>query len=453
MNRKMVLMIDLIQEITMGPFGSDIKVDNFIDDGVPVLNGSNIAGVKLTEDSFRYVSKEKAISLKKANTKRGDIVITHRGTLGQIAYIPKNSKYDNYIISQSQFRVTLKDDLVDPIYFTYYFHTNEGQKRLLSFKNHVGVPALAQATTNFRLLEFPYKSLKVQKQIAKVLSDLDTKIEINNKINQQLEAMAKTLYDYWFVQFDFPNPSSSSRPAGKPYKSSGGKMVFNEELKREIPEGWEDGTFETISTIIGGSTPSKAVAENFTIDDNMSWITPKDLSINKGKKFITRGEWDVTDLGIKSASLKIMPKGTVLLSSRAPIGYLAISRQEVTTNQGFKSFVPKENYSSEFIYYSVKNQIPKIEAYSSGSTFKEVSASTLRTIKISIPNENVLEEYYKISKPIFKKQNLLELENQKLSELRDWLLPMLMNGQVRVGEVAQESLGLVAEGGEKYIIK
>src|SRR5690554_3185039 len=108
MNRKMIVMNDLIQEITMGPFGSDIKVDNFIDKGVPVLNGSNVNGVKLTEDSFKYVSKEKAIALKKANTKRGDIVITHRGTLGQISYIPENSKYDNYIISQSQFRVTLK---------------------------------------------------------------------------------------------------------------------------------------------------------------------------------------------------------------------------------------------------------------------------------------------------------------------------------------------------------
>jgi type I restriction enzyme S subunit len=183
MNRKMVLMKDLIHEITMGPFGSDIKVDSFIDDGVPVLNGSNINGVKLTEESFRYVSEEKAKFLKKANTKRGDIVITHRGTLGQISYIPEDSKYDNYIISQSQFRVTLKKDLVDPIYFTYYFHTNEGQKRLLSFKSHVGVPALAQATTNFRLLEFPYRSLKLQKKIAKILLDLDAKIEINNKIN------------------------------------------------------------------------------------------------------------------------------------------------------------------------------------------------------------------------------------------------------------------------------
>src|SRR5690606_30674414 len=205
MSREMILMNNLIQEITMGPFGSDIKVDNFIDDGVPVLNGSNVNEVKLTEDSFRYVSEEKAKSLKKANSKRGDIVITHRGTLGQISYIPENSKFSNYIISQSQFRVTLKKELVDPVFFTYYFHSIEVQNRLLSFKNHVGVPALAQATTNFRLLEFPIKPLKEQLLISKVLSDLDAKIELNNKINRELEAMAKTLYDYWFVQFDFPN--------------------------------------------------------------------------------------------------------------------------------------------------------------------------------------------------------------------------------------------------------
>src|SRR5690606_22097807 len=128
--------------------------------------------------------------------------------------------------------------------------------------------------------------------------------------------------------------------------------------------------------------------------------------------------------------------------------YLAISREEVTTNQGFKSFVPKKNYSTEFVFYCVKNEIPKIEAYSSGSTFKEVSASTLKTIYICIPEEDILEEYNKISKPIFRKQNLIELENQKLSELRDWLLPMLMNGQVRVGDEYGEDegeLGMVAE--------
>ncbi|MFM6221479.1 MAG: restriction endonuclease subunit S, partial [Dolichospermum sp.] len=233
MTRQMILMNDLIKEISMGPFGSDIKVDNYVNSGVPVLNGANVSGVKLIEDSFNYVTIEKAKSLKKANAKRGDIVVTHRGTLGQICYIPENSKFDKYIISQSQFRVTLKTELVDPKYFVYYFHTAEGQKRLLANKSYVGVPALAQATSNFRLINFPLPELKTQKKIASILSSLDDKIELNNRINSELENLAKTIYDYWFVQFDFPDEN------GTPYKSCGGKMVYNQELKREIPAGWE----------------------------------------------------------------------------------------------------------------------------------------------------------------------------------------------------------------------
>ena len=238
--------------------------------------------------------------------------------------------------------------------------------------------------------------------------------------------MAKTLYDYWFVQFDFPNAD------GKPYKTSGEKMVWNEDLKREIPVGWEDGMLDSIGDIIGGSTPSKAIDSNFCNNEGTPWITPKDLSNNKGKKFITRGEFDVTEGGLKEASLKIMPAGTVLLSSRAPIGYLAIAREKVTTNQGFKSFVPKNIFSSEYIYFTIQNLIPEIEANSSGSTFKEVSLSTLKTIKTILPTNSVLSSFYEMIKPIFKKQDCLELENQELASLRDWLLPMLMNGQVTV---------------------
>jgi type I restriction enzyme S subunit len=387
--------------------------------------------IYLNEREYNYLNKSKVYS--------DDIIMNKIANPGSVYLMPKLEKPVS--LAMNLFLIRFNSN-VDQVFVFHLMKMNENY--IKRFANGTTTKSITKDAV--RALKFKVPNLSTQKQIAKVLSDLDAKIEINNKINQELEAMAKTLYDYWFVQFDFPDKN------GKPYKSSGGNMVFNEELKREIPEGWEDGTFETISTITGGSTPSKAVIENFTKENNISWITPKDLSQNKGKKFITRGEWDVSNLGIKNASLKIMPKGTVLLSSRAPIGYLAISRQEVTTNQGFKSFVLKENYSSEFIYYSVKNQIPKIEAYSSGSTFKEVSSSTLKTIKISIPNQGVLKEYYTISKPIFKKQNLLELENQKLSELRDWLLPMLMNGQVTVGSLEKEveGLGLVAEGRIEY---
>lgn len=425
MSKGLTPLSEVIDEISMGPFGSDIKVENFVSSGVPVLNGSNLTGFRLVEDGFKYVTEEKARTYKKAIARKGDIVITHRGTLGQISFIPDNSKYDLYVISQSQFRVRLKREKVDPAFFVYYFHTAEGQKRLLSFKNHVGVPALAQATTNFRKLEIPLPDLSTQQKIAAVLSALDAKIELNQRINAELESMAKTLYDYWFVQFDFPNEK------GKPYKSAGGKMVWNEELKRNVPAGWKKGVLLDLGTITGGSTPSREVEEYFDVN-GMAWITPKDLSLNTGNKFITKGETGVSEKGLKAASLNIMPKGTILLSSRAPIGYMAISREEVTTNQGFKSFVPDKGYSIPYIYYTVKNAIPTIINHSSGSTFKEISSSVLKEISICLPPVSVTENFGKTVNAIFERQNTLELESQTLTELRDWLLSMLMNGQVKV---------------------
>jgi len=264
-----------------------------------------------------------------------------------------------------------------------------------------------------------------QKKVSTTLSAIDNKIELNNRINTELEAMAKTLYDYWFVQFDFPDAND------KPYKTSGGKMVYNPTLKREIPEGWEAGTLEDLGQIVGGSTPSTQNPENFTTEGT-PWITPNDLSNNQGNKFISRGEQDVSAEGIKSASLKKYPAGTVLLSSRAPIGYMAISRNEVTTNQGFKSFIPNKGYSSEFIYYTVKDSLKAITQYASGSTFKEVSGGTLKTVKIVLPKMNLSDAFKNRIKPIFSKQDFIERENEKLAQLRDWLLPMLMNGQVTV---------------------
>lgn len=264
-----------------------------------------------------------------------------------------------------------------------------------------------------------------QSEIASVLSKIDKKIELNNRINAELEAMAKTLYDYWFVQFDFPDAN------GKPYKTSGGKMVYNPVLKREIPEGWKDGTLEDLGQIVGGSTPSTQSPENFT-NEGTPWITPNDLSNNQGNKFISRGNQDVSDEGIKSASLKKYPPGTVLLSSRAPIGYMAIARNEVTTNQGFKSFIPNKGYSTEFVYHTVKGSLTAITQYASGSTFKEISGSTLKTVKIVLPKTTIAEAYTSSVRSIFFKQDLVERENEQLTQLRDWLLPMLMNGQVTV---------------------
>ncbi len=181
------LVADLIDEIAMGPFGSNIKVECFVDKGIPVLNGSNLEGFELSEKSFRYVTLEKADSLKKANAHRGDIIVTHRGTLGQIVYIPETAKNDRYVISQSQFRVHCNEKIL-PEYLVYYFHTPIGQHKLLSNASQVGVPALARPSSTFQRIEVEIPDIGVQRQVVRIIKTLQKKIDQNNKINDNLAA-------------------------------------------------------------------------------------------------------------------------------------------------------------------------------------------------------------------------------------------------------------------------
>ncbi|WP_446905332.1 restriction endonuclease subunit S [Aeromonas veronii] len=354
----------------------------------------------------------------------GDLIVAMTeqaaGLLGSCARVPESGVY---LHNQRLGLITTdaKKILKDYVYHLFKTKTVRDQIRLTSSGSKV------KHTSPDRIydVKVPLPSISEQQKIVDLLDAIDTKIELNNRINAELEAMAKTLYDYWFVQFDFPDAN------GKPYKTSGGKMAYNPTLKRDIPEGWEAGTLEDLGQIVGGSTPSTQSPENFTTEGT-PWITPNDLSNNQGNKFISRGRQDVSAEGIKSASLKKYPTGTVLLSSRAPIGYMAISRNEVTTNQGFKSFIPNKGYSSEFIYYTVKKSLKAITQYASGSTFKEISGGTLKTVKIVLPKMNVSDAFKNRIQSIFGKQDFIERENAQLVQLRDWLLPMLMNGQVTV---------------------
>ena len=391
---------DLIDEIAMGPFGSNIKVSCFVDSGVPVLNGSNLEGFSLSEKTFRYVTRKKADSLNKANAHRGDIVITHRGTLGQIVFIPQDSKYDRYVISQSQFRVRCNDKVL-PEYLVYYFHTPIGQHKLLSNASQVGVPALARPSSTFQQIEVVLPELSIQKCVVEIISTIQKKIANNQELNDNLEQQAQSYFQELFV--DNADPE------------------------------WAIGTISDLGTVVGGSTPSKAKPEYYT-ESGIAWITPKDLSINKSK-FVSHGENDITELGLKNSSAAIMPEGTVLFSSRAPIGYIAIAAGEVTTNQGFKSVVPKPEIGTPFVYFFLKNTLPVIEGMASGSTFKEVSGSTMKNVPAVIPDAETLAKFSDFCAPIFAQQRILEEQNQSLATLRDNLLPKLMSGEIDVSTV------------------
>lgn len=250
-------------------------------------------------------------------------------------------------------------------------------------------------------IEVDLPDYKSQKKTVELLHSLDDKIELNNKINENLEQQAQAFYQELFIN--------------------------NADIE------WKEGTISDLGTVVGGSTPSKSKPEYYT-DSGIAWITPKDLSVNKSK-FISHGANDITELGLNNSSATIMPKGTVLFSSRAPIGYIAIAAGEVTTNQGFKSVVPKPEIGTAFVYYFLKQNLPIIEGMASGSTFKEVSGTTMKNVPVVIPDSKTLAQFNDFCKPIFAQQQILEEQNKSLATLRDNLLPKLMSGGIGILEV------------------
>lgn len=243
-------------------------------------------------------------------------------------------------------------------------------------------------------------------------------------VNYHLEAMAKQLYDYWFVQFDFPNEE------GKPYKSSGGAMVYNERLKREIPVGWQVENLIDFAEIKNGATPSTTDDANYGGD--IVWITPKDLS-DQQSKFVYQGERNITKQGFDSCSTSMLPINSVLMSSRAPIGLVSIAKHEVCTNQGFKSFIPKNIENSIYLYYYIKHHIKQIEQLGTGTTFKEVSRDDLCKFPILVVGANeAYKQWIELQDKIANKQFVLTKEIAALTKQRDELLPLLMNGQASV---------------------
>ena len=296
--------------------------------------------------------------------------------------------------------------------FIYYALTNS-YSTLASLAN-----GGAQQNLNAQLIkdfEIPLPDLQTQHRIADILTSIDDKIENNNQINHNLEEQAQALYKSWFVDFE-------------PFRD--GKFVESE--LGMIPEGWRVGQLSEICEIVGGGTPSKVKTEYYT-NNGIHWLTPKDLSISC-KKFTSRGLDDITELGYKSSSAKLMPKGAVLFSSRAPIGYLTIAKNTICTNQGFKSAVPGIA-GTAFLYYYLKFNTEYIKTLASGSTFKEASGSLMKSLAVVIPPKMVFDKFEDVMARYFDSQENIELENSHHLEVRDSLLPRLMSGELKINDL------------------
>ena len=366
--------------------------------GKIVIRNKNIKHGKIDFSSPSYTDDEHfAQRIKRAKPQPGDIIITREAPIGDVGMIPENTEC---CLGQRMVLLRANQSVCDNFYLLYSLQSLYVQHQI-SWSEGTGTTVSNLRIPHLEQIQIPYLPLEQQAKISSVLRALEEKIENNRRLNDNLEQQAQSYFQELFV--DNADPE------------------------------WAIGTISDLGTVVGGSTPSKAKPEYYT-ESGIAWITPKDLSINKSK-FVSHGENDITELGLKNSSAAIMPEGTVLFSSRAPIGYIAIAAGEVTTNQGFKSVVPKPEIGTPFVYFFLKNTLPVIEGMASGSTFKEVSGSTMKNVPAVIPDAETLAKFSDFCAPIFAQQRIWEEQNQSLATLRDNLLPKLMSGEIDVSAV------------------
>lgn len=379
-------------------------------EGAISLSPKNIINGELNLDQCTYIKWDKYYESPEIMINPNEIIITKTGSsVGRTTFV---RRVDHPMTLNPQL-VVLKNISENAEFLSYYIKSALFQSVLKSIVVGSAIPTLSQKNLANLKINVP-KEVDDQRRIASILSSLDRKIELNNKINADLEEMAQAIFKNWFVDFE-------------PFKD--GKFVDSE--LGMIPEGWKVGRLDEIADVVGGSTPSKAKPEYYT-QKGIAWLTPKDLS-NHPAVYTSRGVIDITEEGYNSTSTKLMPKGTILFTSRAPIGYISIAQNDICTNQGFKSLVPKKAGTC-FLYCFLKYVTPEIENKSTGSTFKEASGSLMKSLQVIMPEQKVFEDFETIVSPLFARIESLEKENSRLSLLRDTLLPRLMSGELEVPE-------------------
>ena len=381
---------DLIDEIAMGPFGSNIKVSCFVDSGVPVLNGSNLEGFSLSEKTFRYVTRKKADSLNKANAHRGDIVITHRGTLGQIVFIPQDSKYDRYVISQSQFRVRCNDKVL-PEYLVYYFHTPIGQHKLLSNASQVGVPALARPSSTFQQIEVVLPELSIQKCVVEIISTIQKKIVNNQELNDNLADLLQTIY-----QGRFGNDI----------------LAVNQGV---------------LSDICSYSTDKVAVSE---LNVRTYFSTENMLS---GKA----GSTEATSLPTTSQTTACHKGDTLISNIRPYFKKIVYCEDKCGCSTDVLCFTPSQPCYSAYLFSTLYADkfFAFMVAGSKGTKMPRGDKQQIMTYPVVLPSEEELAGFNTIASPLLEQIYSNRAENKRLSILRDTLLPKLMSGEINVSAI------------------
>lgn len=468
--------------IAMGPFGSRIKKENFVSSGIPVIKGGNLTGDFLVEDDFDYLTDEKATELGSANAYRGDLVITHRGTIGQVGIIPENSKHERYVVSQSQLKVSLDRERVNPLYVYYFFKTRLGQQRLLENTAQVGVPAIARASSSVKAILVPLPKTKhEQDKIVAILKTLDDKIGLNRKLNETLEEMARALFQSWFVDFDpvkaklaavkygyDPERACMAALSGKlrilPGKpkpdtiddqlpsadeldaaiatldtltavqkqtlaqtASFFPATFQESERGLIPEGWKEGTLNNVCSLNEKSWTAKNHPELLKYVDLANCKNGYILSV-------TEYEWEAAP----SRARRVLSAGDTVVGTVRPgnrsFTLIGESEEVLTGSTGFAVLSPIQEIFREFVYLHAcsDDNISRLTHLADGAAYPAVRPDVVTSYEIVLPPKELLLAYSGATAKFFDLRNSNEKLSRTLAAVRDTLLPRLLSGEIKL---------------------
>ena len=410
-----------------GPFGSNLTQADYTLVGVPVIRGSNMGRAgRYLGGEYAFVAAAKAEQLASNQVREGDIVVTQRGTMGQVSIVPLLPSR-RYVVSQSQMGVRVQG--ADPMFVYYLLRSSAFREFLEGATIQTGVPHINMGLLREWKVIAP--SMREQACISGLLATLDDRIELNRRMAETLEAMAKALFKSWFVDFDPVHARTECRPISLRDDLA---ALFPDGFGDDgVPRGWNIRTVGDLFEVSGGNTPSTEREEFW--GGAHHWASPKDLS-SLSAPVLLRTARKLTDAGLTQASSGPLPAGSLLLSSRAPIGYTAFTTAPTAINQGFAGIVRKET-STAYAWAWCHAYMDMIKANAGGSTFAEISKSVFRKLPMLAPSRPVLDAFGHVADALIERVVAAVQQQEVLADLRDTLIPQLISGELQITNAEQ----------------
>lgn len=404
---KKVKLGDISLCIQPGPFGTQLHNSDYTDKGIPVIMPKDMIDGRVFHDKLEHVSEDTANRISRHKVVAGDIMVARKGDVRKCIYIRESE--EGWITGSDCLKLQLNQKICNSKFIYYQLRSPYIGAWLQQVSKGATMPSLN--TSLLSNIEIVLPPIPIQNYVAEILSRYDSLIENYQKQIKLLEEAAQRLYKEWFVDLHFPGHENTKIADG-------------------VPEGWEKKKISDVCNTIGGGTPSTKVLSYYE-NGTISWVTPTDITKNNSLCLLST-EKKITKEGLDNSSAKMLPAETILMTSRASVGYFGICDFEVCTNQGFISCVPFDNNFQMYLLYNLMNRVEEIRIKAGGSTYMEISKSVFRNFDIICPTDNLINKFQQETHQLLERMKMICKQIRLLTEARDRLLPKLMSGEIAV---------------------